>query len=269
MSRGQLMKRFGIGSNTLSEWLSGLEAPEWTRRPNAKDGLRMRALELRRAGWSVPRIAGELGVAKSTAYLWVREIPLDPTPADAADRRKRRMEHMQETRWEPHRQARDAARAATGERMAAWVGELSEREVTLLGAVNYWCEGAKAKPWEPNRCRVTYINSDPGLVVLFLMFVESLGEDRQQLKYRISIHESAEVDAAGRWWAALVGVPVDRFARPTLKSHNPTTVRRNTGDPYRGCLTIDVPRSRELYWKIEGLMTGIVAASVEHGDGKM
>src|SRR3954463_1576281 len=80
LSRSQLMKHFGVGNGTLGEWLRGLEPPEWTYRPNAKDSLRERAVELRGHGWSVPAISAELGVAKSTAYLWVKELPLDPTP---------------------------------------------------------------------------------------------------------------------------------------------------------------------------------------------
>jgi hypothetical protein len=45
--------------------------------------------------------------------------------------------------------------------------------------------------------------------------------------------------------------------RPTIKRHEVATVRRNTGEEYRGCLTVSVPRSRELYWWIEGAMTAL------------
>jgi len=56
-------------------------------------------------------------------------------------------------------------------------------------------------------------------------------------------------------------VPFERFSRPTLKKHNPSTVRHNAGENYRGCLIIDVPKSRQLYWRIEGLMSGIADAT--------
>jgi len=39
---------------------------------------------------------------------------------------------------------------------------------------------------------------------------------------------------------------------PTLKRHNPKTVRKNVGDSYRGCLRINVRRSSGLYRRIEG-----------------
>ena len=47
---------------------------------------------------------------------------------------------------------------------------------------------------------------------------------------------------------------MERFGRTTVKRHKPVTVRRNTGVDYHGCLVINVPRSRELYWRIEGMI---------------
>jgi transposase len=269
LSRSQLMKVFGVGNGTLSEWLKGTEPPDWTRRPRAKDDLHDEAVELRRGGASVPEIAVALGVSKSSAYLWTRHIPLDATPEDAAARRSRHAKQVSEARWEPLNQARDSERAQINATRGAWVDSLTEREVLLLGATAYWCEGQKAKPWEPQRCHLQFINSDPDLIRLFLRYVEALGCNRAGLVYRLSIHESADVDAAARWWAEAVEVPAEHFRRPTLKTHNPSTVRHNVGDPYRGCLVINVPRSRELYWTTEGLMRGIGNATARFGGATM
>jgi hypothetical protein len=205
----------------------------------------------------VPDIARRLGVAKSTAYQWTRHLPLDPTPEHAERRMRRHIDHMRETRWEPFRRERDADRAAVETEAAAWVDQLSDRELILAGAIAYWCEGGKEKPWRKNNCSVQFINSDERLILLFVRFVESLGVDRSQLHYRISIHESADVDAATRWWSGVLGIPVECFHRPTLKKHNPATIRHNVEESYRGCLIIYVPKSRRMYWRIEGVMEGI------------
>src|SRR3954451_3969171 len=55
LSPSELMRHVGVGSATLTDWLRGIEPPEWTRRPNAKDHLRNEAVELRKLGWSIPR----------------------------------------------------------------------------------------------------------------------------------------------------------------------------------------------------------------------
>ena len=50
----------------------------------------------------------------------------------------------------------------------------------------------------------------------------------------------------------VTGATADQFAAPTLKHHNPVTVRKNVGESYHGCLRVDVSRSADLYRRIEG-----------------
>ncbi|MEU7958308.1 helix-turn-helix domain-containing protein [Micromonospora humida] len=228
--------------------------PARTRRPAARDELRAAAVVLRGEGRSVGDIAARLGVAKSTAYLWVRHLPLDPNEEVAA-RRRARARAMNDDRWATHRATRDAAQAEVHSRMRETVGLLADREVLLLGAALYWCEGTKSKPWRRHE-HVQFVNTDAGLLRLFLRFLAACGVERDVPTYRVSIHESADAAAAQRWWAETLDLPPDRFRRPTLKHHQPTT-RHNTGESYHGCLVVDVPKSRELYWKIEGVVAAL------------
>jgi hypothetical protein len=57
----------------------------------------------------------------------------------------------------------------------------------------------------------------------------------------------------------MTGAPADQFRRPTLKRHNPKTIRKNTGDEYHGCLRIDVRQSSSLYRRIEGWSAAIMS----------
>ena len=75
---------------------------------------------------------------------------------------------------------------------------------------------------------------------------------RDRLRFRIQMHENADLAAAAKFWADVAGVPVDELQRPTLKRHVPLSNRKNMGDGYLGCLTISVLRSAELYRRIEG-----------------
>ncbi|MGI5145699.1 helix-turn-helix domain-containing protein [Plantactinospora sp. CA-294935] len=255
LSAREIRRRLGIGKDRLSALLRDVPPPEWTKRPNAKDELRARAVELRGAGRSVPEIADELGVAKSTAYRWVRHLPLDPDP-EAEARRRAHAHQMSEARWARHRTARAVAEAEAHTRAADEVGPVSVRDLLLVGATLYWCEGTKSKPWRRDD-RVVLVNSDVRLLDIFLRFLAICGIDRSVPSYRLSIHESADAEAAARWWQAALGLPADRFRRPTLKRHQPKTIRYNTGEGYHGCLIVDVPRSRELYWRIEGVVTAL------------
>jgi hypothetical protein len=112
---------------------------------------------------------------------------------------------------------------------------------------------------------VQFVNSDPGVVQIHLAWPDMLGVERSRLRYRVTIHATADVEGAERYWADMVGVDVSAFRKTTLKKHNPKTVRKNVGDGYRGCLVISVLQGAELYRRIEGWWYGIVGA-VRPGD---
>ena len=243
----EIQARLGVTKQALTSWLA--------RRPLAKDKSRARAVELRRAGWSVNDIALELGVARSTAWLWVRHLPLDPS----TERAQAKAEHsklMTDARWTKHRADRDAEHERVTNEAAAFVGDLSEWEILLLGAAIYWCEGSKSKPWRRSE-RIIFTNSDPHLIRLFLMFLRTVGLKTDQIGFRISIHETADIEAAGARWAEQLGVPTEAFRPPTIKRHKPSTNRKNNGEGYHGCLVVDVARGRHLYWHVEGLIAAM------------
>ena len=126
--------------------------------------------------------------------------------------------------------------------------------------VAYWAEGAKNKPWRSGQ-GITFVNSDAGLVRLFLRWLSLVGVGADRIRYRLLIHVSADVDASLRYWSEVVGTPAEAFDRTSLKIHNPTTVRRNVGETYHGCLTVRVLRSADLNLRIEGWCEGLAAVA--------
>jgi len=247
-----------IGNQALSDALRGEPPPEWTRRPRAKDELRARARELRTQGLDYEEIAEALGVAKSSVSYWVRDMPR-PERLSREQCRKRSAEGTRRY-CAAERPARGAWRSAVREATAAQIGDLTHRELLIAGSIAYWCEGSKAKPYQ-RIGRVAFINSDPALIHFFLRFLEATGTPRTDLRFRVYIHESADVEAAHRFWRHVTGAPPEQFFSPTLKRHNPKTVRKNVGEDYHGCLRIDVYRSAALYRKIEGWAAASMAVS--------
>ncbi|MEU2162969.1 hypothetical protein QRN89_14205 [Streptomyces chengbuensis] len=256
LSLRQIRDRLHIGNNDiLNRLVKGEPPPDWTRRPRAKDDLRARARELRLQGMTYDRIQVELGCSKSSISLWVRDLPKPPRPDPAEQARL-----AGRKRWEHELAVRDAERRRTKAAARDAVGTLTDRELHLIGVGLYWAEGTKDKP-HARRERVIFVNSDPGMITLFLAWLDLVGVERSRLRFHVMIHESAEVHAAERYWAGLVGVDVATLGKTTLKRHNPKTVRRNVGTDYRGCLVIQVRQSAELYRRIEGWWYGIVGAA--------
>jgi transposase-like protein len=246
-----------VGNATLNDALKGEPPPEWTRRPNAKDDLRAKARELRLQGLDYEEIVARLGVSKSSVSLWVRDLPRPPrvAPEECAKRTAERMRRH----WTAERPVR-AARRAAGIAAAADARGLTDREILIGGAVAYLCEGTKNKSyWRAGR--VIFTNSDPDLISFFLLFLDTAGIPRSDLAFQLQIHESADVESAERFRLALTAARPEQFRMTSLKQPNPTTTRKNTGDDYHGCLRVDVKQSCELYRKIEGWASAVVATA--------
>jgi transposase len=249
-SRREIKEILGVaGNSTLDDLLAGEPPPEWTRRPNAKDDLRAKARQLREQGLAYNQIAAELGVSKSSVSLWVRDLPR-PERLSYEECCRRVAEGVRRY-WAAERPVREAQREATCAAAAAEIGALTQRELLIAGAIAYWCEGSKNKPYL-RADRVTFMNSDPALITLFLRFLDAAGVDRNMIAYRVYIHETADVAGAESFWLQVTGADPALFRRPALKRHQPQTVRKNVGGDYRGCLRVDVRKNMELYRRIEG-----------------
>ncbi|WP_430382672.1 hypothetical protein [Streptomyces sp. P10-4] len=242
-----------FNNDILNQLVKGEPPPEWTKRPNAKDGLRERARELRLQGWTYDQIEAELGCSRSSVSLWVRDLPKPEPRYTPEEQRALMREGLARRRAAEGEKRKETKLAASKD-----VGNLTDRELFVAGAALYWAEGSKSKPYD-RRERVVFVNSDPGVIRTYLAWLDLLEVDRERLSFRLLIHESADVEAAHRFWAAVADIDTSVFAKPTLKKHNPKTVRKNTGDDYRGCLVIAVARSAHLYNRIEGWWAGIVA----------
>lgn len=234
-----------------------MPAPEWTRRPTAKDDLRAQAVAMRRQGRSYREIQHVVGVSKGTLSLWLRDVPLTEeqqqvlasrTPAAASRRAKAIRANAIRRRGQVIADAR------------AQVTRLCESELFVAGVVAYWAEGSKNKPWRSGE-RVSFLNSDPAMITLFLRRLALVGIERDRLQFRIQIHESADLSGALRFWADVVDADPATFDRVTLKRHNPVTARKNVGDGYHGCLCVTVRRSADLNLQIAGWFDGLAGAA--------
>jgi hypothetical protein len=257
-SRREIKDLLAITNNdVLNEALKGEPPQPWTRRPNAKDPLRDKARDLRKQGLNYNQIAAELGVSKSSVSLWVRDLPRPArlSPEACRERSAARVRDY----WAAERPAREAERLAVRTAAMAEIGQLTDREIIIAGAIAYWCEGAKNKPHRRDD-RVSFINSDPALIKFFLHFLDVAGIAREQLIFRIYVHENADTESAQRFWLDVTQARRGQFRRPTLKRHNPGTLRKNTGDGYHGCLRIDVRQSTSLYRRIEGWAAAAMAS---------
>ncbi|MFJ4435257.1 hypothetical protein [Streptomyces sp. NPDC088923] len=227
----------------------------------ARTDARDRARELRLKGWTYDQIVEEVGCAKSSVSLWVRDLPR-PAPNFTSAERARKAAR---TRWDPVLAEREEHRKRVKEEARAEVGQLSDRELFLVGVGLYWAEGTKDKAYA-RRERLVFVNSDPDMIGLFMRWLDLLDVPRADRRLSLMIHESADVEGAEAFWAEITGIPRSDFLKTTLKRHNPLTVRKNTGEAYRGCLVVKVAKSADLYRRVEGAWYGIVGGAQWRAD---
>src|SRR5262249_36721828 len=237
-SRREIKEMLAIGSNwTLNEVLRGEPPPQWTHRPNAKDNLRAAARQFRDQGLAYNEIAARLGVSKSSISLWVRDMPRPERLSYEASRQRQAAGVA--AYWADERQRREEAKLAVSRAAAQELGQLTSREILIAGAIAYWCEGAKNKPYRRSD-RISFINRDPKMIKFFLRFLETAGVTSDQLIFRVSIHETADLAAAERFWHETIDIDDAQFNRAVIKRHRPRTNRKNISTDYHGCLNVQV-----------------------------
>lgn len=274
----EIAAELGVSKGSLSLWLRDHPHPDPSRDrpladpsaeavpfdsatrpvPTSAAGRRELARELRQGGWLLREIAELLDVSAVMVHRYTRGLPVPSRARVQCGGDAEHMHMMRRKYWDRVLAERDEERRAVKASAAAFVGSLSSRELHLLAVTAYWAEGCKDKPYA-RRETVAFINSDEGMIRLWVAWLDDIGFPEEHRRYSLSIHETADVPAATASWAAVLGVDVERFNPPTIKRHVPTTVRLNVGDDYRGCLVVRLVQCRVLYQQIEGAWTGIVA----------
>lgn len=206
---------------------------------------RERARELRAGGWTMPDIAVELGVSRSSVSLWTRDIEVDLGPRRVATPRPNRL--------------RDR-RLAEMDEMNAWgaerLGSLGEQAFLAAGAALYAGEGAKRDR------RVSFANSDPAMIAFFLAWLRRFfAIDEARLRLRLYLHEGLDLAAANEHWRAVTGIPLEQFGKP-YRAEPDVGIRANKHE--FGCATVSYSCS-STHRAVMGLCRALLSSTAYSG----
>jgi hypothetical protein len=203
---------------------------------------RERARQRRAEAWTLGEIAAELGVARSTASLWVRDVAFVPRPRNRG---------APSQRLHPQRVARLREIEELRADGVARVGELSRKEHLVAGAALYAGEGAKTDGV------VKFANSDPLMVLFFTTWLRTFFViEEQRLRFRLYLHHGLDLDAAHSFWSALTAIPPRQFLAPYRAVADSSI--RSTKHP-RGCATVAYACSRT-HRSIMGLVEALLSS---------
>jgi transcriptional regulator with XRE-family HTH domain len=214
-----------------------------------------RARDLRAQGWTLMEIVEELGVSKASASLWCRDVVID----DAVLAERRRARHLAGNAGARARGPNKLQRRKEAEieemRLAGIdaIGQLSDRELLLVGTALYAGEGSKT-PGE-----VRFANSDPRMILAFVEWARRcLDVPTERLRLRLYLHKGLDLDAANAFWSELTGIPVTAFRRPYRAEPDPSI--RRAKHPM-GCPAVCVTSMR-LHRRVMGLVDALLSSTL-------
>lgn len=200
---------------------------------------REQARALRAQAWTLAEIACELGVARSTVSLWVRDVVFEPRPRNRGNG---------VTRPHPLHVARLADIAAARDEAEDRIGALSDRELLLAGLTLYAGEGFKTR-------MVGMANSDPRIMSFFCAWLRRHWPiEEQRVMARLYLHEGLDLRPAVSFWSTVTEIPVERFTAP----HRPVDrAGRRSAKHAHGILTVrycDVRLLRRMLAMVDALL---------------
>ncbi|KPJ55959.1 hypothetical protein AMJ49_06000 [Parcubacteria bacterium DG_74_2] len=213
-----------------------------------------KAIKLRKKGHSYSQILEKIPVAKSTLSLWLRSVKLAKRQKQQLTQKKlaaafRGAMKRREQRIDITKKIKNKARNE--------IGNISNRELWLIGIALYWGEGDKEKE---KSSLVALGNSDPYLIKIFLEWLQKICKiPKSEIHFRIYLHLIAKnkLKETQKYWSNITGFPIKDFQKITWKKHKINTNRKNIGKNYFGLLKVTVRKSINLNRKIAGWTEGI------------
>jgi len=192
-------------------------------------GIPQKARRLRSHGCSFREISEFLGISKSTASLWTREVRLSPKASS-------RLAKLQETGRKRSEKAREKKKLniekiiAQKSRETVKNVKLNIRHYKIICALIYWCEGGKN-----DGGRVSFSNSDPKLIKYFLrIFRKSFDLEENKFRALLHIHDYHNEKKQIQFWSKITKIPIEQFSRSFHKKNTGKNIRVG----YPGCLNV-------------------------------
>lgn len=191
--------------------------------------LKEKARLLRRRGYSLNEIARNLSISKSTASLWLRNVTL-PHGAIKRLERKKILGQYKTILLRKKLREKKAKVLEKGARNILNKLVVKQDLAKLLCALLYYCEGTKGTD-----TLVTFINSDPTLVSLFLsLFRKAFTIDESKFRVLMHLHDYHSEKQQKEFWSKLTLISKKQF----YKTYRKLNTKKRIRESYQGCVSI-------------------------------
>ena len=207
---------------------------------------KLKAIKLRKLGYSYDKILREIDVSKSTLSIWLRDVVLTfeqkrkllkgralSRYAAAKAQQRRRIEKTERIVKEAKQEAKS----------------LVKRLLFLPGLMLYWAEGAKSNE------TIKFSNSDP-LMIEFMMrwFREICKVPEKKFRIALHVHSLHCRKDVEKYWSKITDVSLNQFQKTYVK---PTSLGQRKNILYNGTCVICV-FDKDLFRRMIGWKLGFL-----------
>ena len=207
---------------------------------SVKTDQKIKAIDLRKQGYSLQEIVDVLGISKSTASMWLKKINLSE---DAKIRLSARSHAGRLASQNTLRSIRNTKEECARSRAHTMFHDLAfdNKTTQIFCALLYVCEGKKS-PYSG----VSFMNSDLMLMRLFLNTLRaSFILDESKFRVQVHLHSYHDMNTQLNVWSEATSIPRSQFIKPYLKKNSGFSKKEG----YQGCANVryhDVTIAREL-----------------------
>lgn len=219
----------------------------------AKFEKRLEARRLRKRGQSIRSIAMQLGVSKSSASIWCRDLLLTKVQSLRLTRNAIRAGHRGRMIGAQRNKEKKNEQIEFYKNLGRQdVKKLTKRDWLIAGTALYWAEGSK-------KSRFAFTNSEPQMIKFFSLWLKrGLAVRKEEFMPRIFINaiHAPRIRKVIYFWSKLLQVPKHQFGKPVLLRERPKKIYENY-DSYYGVLALGVRNSNKIKYKVMGLIDAI------------
>ncbi len=221
----------------------------------SKPLLQEKSRALRLKGYSINAIAEKLSVGKGTVSYWCKDISLTEKQIELIAQRS----HHQATlsllkASERQREQRLKNIKRSTEHGHHDVGQISKRDLHMIGLGLYWGEGYKKGNQE-----LGFTNSDPAMIVFYINWLCTIySVKKTDLILRVSINDQhvQRIPKVHKYWSTITKIPLSQFTKISLMKNLSKKVYTNL-DTHFGTLRVKVRRGTELRRRILGSISAL------------
>lgn len=186
-----------------------------------------KAIQMRLKGMSYSQIKDKLKVSKGSLSLWLAPYPLSPERIrELRDVNPRRIENYRKTmafKWQAK------LNVAFGKAKKD-IGNISDRDLFILGFALYWAEGGKTK-----RGSLYLGNTDPSMLKIYMKWLKLLGVPKERLKFKLHIYKDMKENKIIDFWKKTLGVKLSQFRKTYVKDSKFTSLNYKGGFGHGTC----------------------------------